>query len=181
MLGNTLAAPRLIGGLEGAVTTTMPIARPDVLLGLALIGSGFDPAEIGQVRLSPETAPNYREEGSDLIWDPNDVGAVVSAFLTRPTEANEAATVQVLNGTDVAGLAGQVTGELEQAGFTVVPAGNAPSSGAARTVVYDVAGKPRTAARLAKQLGAEVARGAPEGVSGTADLVVVLGQDAAKR
>jgi LCP family protein required for cell wall assembly len=180
MIGNALATPKLLGSLEGAVKTTLPIARPDVLLGLAWIGSGFNPDELGQVRLSPETAPNYREEGSDLVWDPNDVRAVVGAFLTRPTEASEAATVQVLNGTDVAGLAGTVTLELEQAGFTVIPADNAPSA-VSKTVVYDMKGKPRTAARLAKQLGALVVTGAPEGVAGEADIVVLLGADAAKR
>ena len=117
----------------------LPIARPDMLLGLGWLASGFDPAEMGQVRLSPETAPNYHEEGSDLIWDPNDVRAVVDAFLTRPSEASEAASVQVLNGAGASGLAGQVTIELEQAGFTVLPADNAPAD-AKKTVVYDVTG-----------------------------------------
>jgi hypothetical protein len=135
---------------------------------------------LGEVLDSPETAPNYREEGSDLIWDPNDVRAVVDAFLTRPSEASEAASVQVLNGAGASGLAGQVTIELEQAGFTVIPADNAPAD-AEKTVVYDVTGKPRTAARLARQLGASVQRGAPEGVSSPADIVVVLGADAVNR
>jgi LCP family protein required for cell wall assembly len=180
VLGDALLAPRLLGGLEGAVKTTLPIARPDMLLGLGWIASGFDPAEMGQVRLSPETAPNYREEGSDLIWDPNDVRAVVDAFLTRPSEASEAASVQVLNGAGASGLAGQVTIELEQAGFMVIPADNAPAD-AEQTVVYDVTGKPRTAARLARQLGASVQPGAPDGVSSPADIVVVLGADAVSR
>ena len=87
-LGQAWLAPGLLGGLDGAVTTTLPIARPDVLLGLAWLGSGLNPDELGQTRLSPETAPNYREEGSDLIWDPNDIRAVVDSFLTRPSEAS---------------------------------------------------------------------------------------------
>jgi LCP family protein required for cell wall assembly len=76
-VGQAWLAPRLLGSLEGAVATTLPIARPDVLLGLAWLGSGLNPDELGQLALSPETAPNYREEGSDLIWDANDVRAVV--------------------------------------------------------------------------------------------------------
>jgi polyisoprenyl-teichoic acid--peptidoglycan teichoic acid transferase len=180
-IGGALLAPKLLGGLEGAVKTTLPIARPDVLLGLGWVGSGFSPDEIGQVRLSPETAPNYREEGSDLVWDPNDVRAVVGAFLTRPSEVNEAATVQVLNGTAVGGLAGQVSIELEQAEFTVIPPDNAPAGDVARTIVYDVAGKPRTAARLARQLNASVVQGPPEGVTPLSDIVVVLGADADSR
>jgi LCP family protein required for cell wall assembly len=179
-VGQLMLAPKLVGGLEGAVKTTLPIARPDVLLGLAWIGSGFSPDEIGQVRLDPATAPNLREEGSDLIWDPNDVRAVVDTFLTRPTEANEAALVQVFNGTDRAGLAGTVTSDLDRAGFKVLPADNAPTTGAEKTVVYDITGKPRTSARVAQQLGATVTRGAPEGVTSTADIVVVVGADADK-
>jgi LCP family protein required for cell wall assembly len=179
-LGQLRLAPQLIGGLEGAVTTTLPIARPDALLGLAWLGSGLNPDELGQVGLSPETAPNYREEGSDLIWDPNDVRAVVDAFLTRPSEASEAATVQVLNGTEVSGLAGRMSGEIERAGFTLIAPGNAPSAGAQKTVVYDLTGKPRTSRRLAKLLGAELRQGAPEGVTSAADIVVIVGKDQAK-
>ncbi|HJZ49913.1 MAG TPA: LCP family protein [Roseiflexaceae bacterium] len=180
-LGQAWLAPKLLGGLDGAVTTTLPIARPDVLLGLAWLGSGLNPDELGQLALSPETAPNYREEGSDLIWDPNDVRAVVDAFLTRPSEASEAASVQVLNGTAVSGLAGRISGELERAGFTMIAPGNAPATGLPKTIVYDLAGKPRTSRRLARQLGAELRQGAPDGVSSAADIVVVVGQDQAGR
>lgn len=179
-VGQVLFAPTLLNSLEGAVKTTLPIARLDVLGGLGWIGSGISPDSIGQVRLSPESAPNYREEGSDLVWDPNDVQQVVTAFLTRPSEAAEAATVQVLNGTDTSGLAGRVSLELEQAGFTIIPAGNAAAAGVPKTVVYDVTNKPRTAQRLARQLGASVQQGAPPGETVAADLVVVLGQDAVK-
>jgi LCP family protein required for cell wall assembly len=180
-LGQLRLAPRLLGGLEGTVTTTLPIARLDVLIGLAWLGSGLNLEELGQVRLSPETAPNYREEGSDLIWDPNDVRAVVDAFLTRPSEASESATVQVLNGTEVGGLAGRVSSELERAGFTLIAPGNAPAAGAEKTVVYDLTGKPRTSRRLASQLGAELRQGHFEGAASAADIVVVLGVDAANR
>jgi LCP family protein required for cell wall assembly len=179
-LGQAWHAPGLLGGLDGAVMTTLPIARPDVLLGLAWLGSGLNPDELGQLRLSPETAPNYREEGSDLIWDPNDVRAVVDTFLTRPSEASEAATVQVLNGTAVSGLASRVSGELERAGFTLIAPGNAPATDFPKTIVYDRTGKPRTSRRLAQQLGAELRQGAPDGVVSAADIVVVVGQDAAK-
>jgi polyisoprenyl-teichoic acid--peptidoglycan teichoic acid transferase len=179
-LGQAWLAPSLLGGLDGAVTTTLPIARPDVLLGLAWLGSGLNPDELGQIGLSPETAPNYREEGSDLIWDANDVRAVVDSFLTRPSEASEAATVQVLNGTSVSGLAGRISNELELQGFTLIAAGNAPSTDLPTTIVYDLTNKPRTSKRLATQLGAELRPGAPEGVTTSADIVVVLGRDQAK-
>jgi hypothetical protein len=152
-----------------------------MLLGLAWLGSGLNTDELGQISLSPETAPNYREEGSDLIWDPNDVRAVVDGFLTRPSEASEAATVQVLNGTAVGGLAGRVSGDLERAGFTLIAPGNAPATDMPKTIVYDLTGKPRTSRRLAQQLGAELRQGAPDGVETSADIVVVLGGDQARK
>jgi LCP family protein required for cell wall assembly len=179
-LGQAWLAPSLLGGLDGAVTTTLPIARPDVLLGLAWLGSGLNPDELGQTSLSPETAPNYREQGSDLIWDSNDIRAVVDSFLTRPSEAVEAATVQVLNGTAVSGLASRVSADLERAGFTLIAPGNAPANDAPKTIVYDITGKTRTSKRLAQQLSAELRQGAPDGVATSADIVVIVGQDAAK-
>lgn len=179
-LGQAWLAPGLLDGLDGAVTTTLPIARPDVLLGLAWLGSGLNPDELGQNRLSPETAPNYREEGSNLIWDPNDIRVVVDSFLARPSEAVEAATVQVLNGTAMSGLASRVSADLERAGFTLIAPGNAPATDAPKTIVYDITGKARTSKRLAQQLGAELRQGAPEGAAANADIVVVVGQDGAK-
>jgi LCP family protein required for cell wall assembly len=179
-LGQAWLAPGLLRGLDGAVTTTLPIARPDVLLGLAWLGSGLNPDELGQLRLSPETAPNYREEGSDLIWDPNDIRALVDQYLTRPSEASESAAVQVLNGTAVGGLAGRVSGELERAGFRLIAPGNAPAGDLAQTIVYDITGKPRTSRRLARQLGAQLRQGAPEGLTSAADIVVVVGRDQVK-
>jgi len=176
-LGQILLAPKLLGSVDGTVETTLPIARLDTLAGLAWIASGLSPDQIGQTRLSPETAPNYREEGSDLIWDPNDVRAVVDAFLTRPSEAAEQATVQVLNGTATSGLAGRVSLELDQAGFSMTPAGNAPTNDIATTIVYDVTGKSRTSQRLAKLLKAELRQGAPPGVASEADIVVIAGSD----
>ena len=108
--------------------------------------------------------------------------AVVDSFLARPSETAEAARVQVLNGTSVGGLAGSVSGRLEQAGFTVIPADNAPAGDVQKTIVYDLKGKPRTSRRLAELLGAELRPGpAPEGIASEADIVVVLGQDAALR
>jgi hypothetical protein len=89
--------------------------------------------------------------------------------------------VQVLNGTEVGGLASRVSGELERAGFTLIAPGNAPAAGTEKTVVYDLTGKPRTSRRLASQLRAELRQGPLEGAASAADIVVVLGADAANR
>jgi polyisoprenyl-teichoic acid--peptidoglycan teichoic acid transferase len=181
LFGKLTLLPRLRDGLHGAVATTLPIARLDALAGLGWLAGSLDPREINQVRLSPETAPNFQENGSDLIWNPDELRAVVDSFLTRPSEASEVARVQVLNGTSVGGLAGRVSLQLEQAGFTIIPPGNATAGDAQKTVVYDVRGKPRTSRRLAEMLGAELRPGPPpDGVASEADIVVILGLDAAR-
>jgi LCP family protein required for cell wall assembly len=179
-LGAALLVPALGHALDGAFTTTLPLSRPDMILGIGWIATGLDPATIGQYRLAPDTAPNFREIGSDILWDPAEVRAVVRDFLAAPGVETEQARIQVLNGAGVAGLARRVSGELEAAGFTVVPAADAPRSDMPDTIVYDVTGKPATARRLATLLHAGIRRGAPDGVNPTVDIIVVLGRDQVK-
>ena len=39
--------PKILDGLHGSVTTTMPIARLDVLAGMGWLASGLNPDDIG--------------------------------------------------------------------------------------------------------------------------------------
>ena len=180
-VGQVMTLPNLREGLDGAVTTTMPLGRVDVLLALAWVGSGLNPDDIGQVRFSPELDPQVVEDSSfSLIWSEAGKQAAMDAMLTPPGEATEAAIVQVLNGTGVNGLAGQISGDLEGDGFTIIPASDAPATDVQQTIVYDVNGnKPRTSRRLANTLNADVRQGTPDGVTSTADIVVILGFDVA--
>jgi len=178
--GAALLVPALGRALDGAFTTTLPLSRPDMVLGIGWIATGLDPATIGQYRLAPDTAPNFREIGSDILWDPAEVRAVVRDFLAAPGVETGQARIQVLNGAGVTGLARRVSSELEAAGFTVVPAADATRSDMPDTIVYDVTGKPATARRLATLLRAEIRRGAPDGVNPTVDIIVVLGRDQVK-
>ncbi len=160
------------------VLTTMPIARPDMLLSGIILAAGMDPESINQVRITPETVA-VSEIGSNLVWDPAGVRAILDQWLTRPSEQSEQATVQVFNGTTIPGLAGDTAVRLEQARFTILPPENAPPGDYSSTVVYDVTGKPVTARRVAETLGAEVRSGQPpNGISSGADIVVILGADA---
>jgi LCP family protein required for cell wall assembly len=173
--------PRFNQSIDGAFTTTLPIANLDTLAGSLMLASGIDANAIHQVRLSPETAPNYMEYGSNLVWDPNDVKNVVQTFLQKPSEASEAASVQVLNATEVGGLANQFSLQLEQAGFRVMSPDNANIETPARTTVYNLRDKPLTSARLAETLNAELRSGPlPDGVWSGADIVVILGTSSAR-
>lgn len=180
-LGRIAAVPALLRGVSGEngaippVLTTLPIARPDVLLSLLSLAGSVSPDDILQVRLSPDTVPVV-EDGTNLIWDRDGVRALLDTLLTPPKEATEQALVQVFNGTQISGLAGTVTNELDRAGFRITIADNAPPGSYPRTIVYNVKGKLRTAKRVAETLHAEVVNTPPpEGIISTADIVVVLG------
>ncbi|NNJ11579.1 LCP family protein [Chloroflexales bacterium ZM16-3] len=178
------AVPSLLGSVAGAggatppVLTTMPIDRIDVLLGLMSLAGGLDPDAIGQLRISPDVV-GMTENGSNLIWNAEDIQALLDTFAAPPSEGRERATVQVLNGTATPGLARTVSLELEGSGFRILVPDNAPEGDHPRTTVYDVTGKPATSRRLAKALNADTVRGAAPGVLSQADIVVILGEDAA--
>lgn len=184
-LGRVAAVPGLLNSVKGAegaaapLLTTFPLDRPDVLLGMLTLAAGMDPADINQVRISPEFV-GVSQVGTNLLWDPAGIDERVDAFLTRPSEASEAATVQVFNGTGVSGLAGNMTSELEQVGFAVTVAADAPPGDYPQTIVYDRHNKPLTSRRLAERIDAEVvAAEPPPGLVSNADIVVVIGADRA--
>jgi LCP family protein required for cell wall assembly len=181
-----LAVPAILGAVAGEggatppVLTTMPIDRIDVLLGLMSLASGLEPDAIGQLRISPDVV-GMTEDGSNLIWNADDIQKLLDSFVAPPSEGREGATVQVLNGTATPGLARTVSLELEKDGFRILVPDNAPEGGQPRTIVYDVAGKPATSRRLAKTLNAELVQGAAPDILSQADIVVILGDDAAGR
>jgi polyisoprenyl-teichoic acid--peptidoglycan teichoic acid transferase len=185
--GRVSAVPGLLRSVRGTeddsapLLTTFPVDRPDVLLGILSLAAGMDPADINQVRISPEFV-GVSQVGTNLLWDPAGINERVDTFLTRPSEAREAATVQVFNGTGVSGLAGTMTGELEQVGFAVTVAADAPPGDYPQTIVYDRHNKPLTSRRLARRIDAEViAAEPPPGLVSSADIVVVIGADRASQ
>jgi LCP family protein required for cell wall assembly len=169
-----------VAGTEGdppAVLTTMPIDRPDVLLGLFGLAIGLDADAIGQFAINPQEVTVY-ENGSNLVWDATGVQALLDRWQAPPNEVAEAARVQVFNGTAINGLAGRISAELEQAGFTMIVADTAPAGEYPRTIVYNIHNKPATSRRIAQQLGGvAVETTAPPGIVSEADIVVVLGND----
>lgn len=88
--GRLAVLPSLLESIKGSadqpapVLTTMPIDRPDILLGLALLAVSLEPDEIQQVQINPDTVP-VEEIGSNLIWDNTGIQEQVSRFM-RPRE-----------------------------------------------------------------------------------------------
>lgn len=96
----------------------------------------------------------------------------------------EAATIDVLNGTAVTGLAQTHADELKSYGYNVVTVGDTDEKGFSVTRLYAVnAGSaPVTERYLEQRLGtvALPARDLPEGITSTSAFVIILGNDATR-
>lgn len=112
----------------------------------------------------------------------------VAAHIAKELEGNliedEAARIDVLNGTSQTGLAAKISNELKDTGYSVGVVGNAPEGADyTSTVIYKVSEKSAPATEkklLEKFVVAKVTIGLPEGVESTADYVIILGQNSIK-
>jgi hypothetical protein len=90
---------------------------------------------------------------------------------------SEAASIQVLNGTGIDGLAGQTTEFLRNLGLTVLDPGNADGL-FTQTTITDYSGKPATTAYLADKLGVDPTRIlSSSDPNPPANIVITLGED----
>ncbi len=169
------AALRLVRAAGAAIRTTVPAGRPDALL-LGLLMLRIDPAEIGHLRIEPDSVGLLAEQGSNLVWAAADVQEMTRQTFSRPTAVEEQAIVQVGNGAGVPGLAGQVSTVIAEAGFTGTEPQTVEPTPTSR--ILDFTGNPQTRYRLQEMLGDMPAEErspdeAPPGV----DILVVLGDD----
>jgi hypothetical protein len=99
--------------------------------------------------------------------------------------AQENATIAVLNGTNVAGLAGRTAEELKSYGYNVSQIADAPTKGYNSTIIVDLRNgqKKYTKAYLEKRFGTSVVTSLPDNSinPGTADFVIILGQNEISR
>lgn len=97
--------------------------------------------------------------------------------------ARENATITVLNGSGVAGLGAEKAEELKSYGYNVAVVDNAPTEDYVQTKVIDLTNgsKKYTLNYLKKRLGVDaIAKQVPTGiVAGSANIVIILGNDAA--
>jgi LCP family protein required for cell wall assembly len=96
-------------------------------------------------------------------------------------KVTEKASADILNGTEIAGLANKNKDLLKNKNFTIMVIGNAPKQDYQKTVIYNLAGdaKPISLQSL-KDIypQAEILTTLPFGIDTTADFVVILGPDA---
>lgn len=115
--------------------------------------------------------PHY----DDLL---REVVAQVVLALAGQQESTAAVAVEILNGTDVAGLARTATPLLESFGYRVLRVANADHHAYAATQVLDRRGRPELAARVAELMQCPVAREVPATAADPEiDVTIVLGGD----
>jgi polyisoprenyl-teichoic acid--peptidoglycan teichoic acid transferase len=109
----------------------------------------------------------------------SDIQAAIKALATDDKASLENAKVDVFNASGTAGLAQTEADKLAGENLKIGIVGNAPSSlGSKPLIFYDLTGgkKPATAQKLQKLLGVSVTAGKPDGISSSADFVVVVGR-----
>lgn len=150
-----------------------------VVLGVVLLGKGFDSGIIGSSGGDPsdEVAVGDDDEEAD---DAGDVGLTTSTTAAAHSPAE--VRVQVLNSTGPSGSAGNATSRLSTAGFVALDATNADDRTATASAVFAQPGYEADAAAIATALGLTAAPQAmptppPPPAGADANVVVVLGPD----
>ena len=157
--------------------------------GLALLAQEIPPENITNISLASAVQGGYAGDAAVLfpIWDQIEV--LKAQLFFDGQLRSEAAFVEVQNGTQTPGLATSVMDYLTKQGFPEadLTIGNATDGlDHQQTLIYDLAGKPYTAKKLAAWLGVPATRveevradTTPVPVpNSAADIVVVLGTDA---
>ena len=210
LLENAAVLPQWADLLAENVRTTLPLRDLGALAGLASLARDLSPDRVLQLSINPADVALDAEDGTDLYWNSAALAELVARWEQGPTPApaaaatpppaqlpgaaptvtpapasaapDENATVQVLNGAAVDGIAGGVTAYLSARGFAMGdPATVTPPY--EHTTIIDYSGRPATRAALARTLGvaaryvlAEPGPDAPPPDAGV-DIVVVVGAD----
>ncbi len=133
-VGSILKLPKIAGELIKHVDTNM---APGDILSYAMMAT-----KVSQVELTMATVPG-REGwmGGVFYWLPDLEATVVLVdrlIWGIDPEKNATIRVEVLNGTENAGLAGEFAGKLREQGFNVVRIANAPDRSHATTQVINL-------------------------------------------
>ena len=145
--------PELVNSLKSRVSTTLPISDLQTLAGLAAFAQGLDLDRVLTLSINPKDVRVLAEDGSDIYWDAQDIAAQVELLLAGPLATTTPARIQVMNGTEVYGLAGRLSRRLIAQGFEVNDPADAPGGVIEQTRLIDYTGHPETLQRLAETLG----------------------------
>ncbi|MFA6525241.1 MAG: LCP family protein [Patescibacteria group bacterium] len=101
--------------------------------------------------------------GPDDFSEIQDIAQNIFQVEETKTVTRENATIEIHNGTKIAGLAAKTAETLRNAGYNIVAVGNAADQNNETTTIYDLTGgtKPQTLAALKMEIGSEIASTVP--------------------
>lgn len=187
---NPVAVSNLIDSLGNNLITDFDTGHVQTL---ADIASNVQMDQIKQLPFvgrddgGPDLIGSYAPNGTYLgeaplagVYDYSEIQSYIAQNMSSDPVVREGATVDVLNGSDQVGLAGEKAEELEEDNYTIGEIANAPANISDKVVIYqlnsDMSG---TAAALKDKYGVEPIQGELAGYYTTADFVVVFGEGSA--
>lgn len=189
-------APLIYDDIRSGVNTNLSL---DQMRALALLAAEIPDENICKAVISGEYVEELKpleDQSQVIIWNREKVRALVDEMFSGtggctpesvPQDASpnlaelaiaEAARINILNGTDQAGLATDTSNILTEAGLTSISIGNADRFDYAQTIIYNYNGKDATARFIAQLLGVpESAIQVTTPTSALYDIEIVLGTD----
>lgn len=188
---NPVKISQLLSDFGDHVSSNLSV---DEMMRLLEIGQQIESKNITSVSLVDE--PNVLLVGQNIggasvqvpkagIYNFKEIQAFVRSKLKDGYLADENASVLILNGTYVAGLAGRTVEELQSYGYNLAPASDAPSKGYQDTVIVDLRSgqKKYTKRYLEQRFKTSTVDSLPDSSinPGNADFVIILGQNEVSR
>ena len=187
---NPVAVSNLIDSLGNNLITDFDTGHVQTL---ADIASNVQMDQIKQLPFvgrddgGPDLIGSYAPNGTYLgeaplagVYDYSEIQSYIAQNMSSDPVVREGATVDVLNGSDQVGLAGEKAEELEEDNYTIGEIANAPANISDKVVIYQLnSDMPGTAAALKDKYGVEPIQGELAGYYTTADFVVVFGEGSA--
>lgn len=188
---NPVAVSNLIDSLGNNLITDFDTGHVQTL---ADIASNVQMDQIKQLPFvgrddgGPDLIGSYAPNGTYLgeaplagVYDYSEIQSYIAQNMSSDPVVREGATIDVLNGSDQVGLAGEKAEELEEDNYTIGEIANAPANISDKVVIYQLdSDMPGTAAALKDKYGVEPIQGELAGYYTTADFVVVFGEGSVK-
>lgn len=179
LAANMSLLPKWVGVLEQNVRTTLPLADISTMTDLAGIATRLDGDRIAQFAINPSAVRVDSVNGSDINWNAADIQILVNKWQSG-AEVPGIVNLQVLNGSQINGVAGQVTNYLTRQGFATVAASDGTPT--TTTILYDIGDHPEERAKLIEALSLSESQvvinsARPQGASSDANMILVIGGD----
>ncbi len=185
---NPVKVTQLLSSFGDHVRTDLTISEVSRLYD---VGKGITPDKIASISLADVKNPLVTTGmvGNQSVVLPKagvfqfaDIQNYVRNSLRDSFLKSENASITILNGTSITGLAGKESAYLKSYGYNVLSVGDAPTKTYTKTTLVDMraGAKKYTLNYLQKRLGVTAVTSLPDPAvqAGTADFVLILGTDA---